>query len=361
MEKISDKQSKTIDILKVLFTVFVVYIHADQTRELFFSDGITKINLPTYLSYFEFLVSKVISGCANAGFFLLSSILLYRKEFTWVSNTKKKIRTLVIPYFLANTVIIVIYLVFQNLPFTKQFFGNPDNIILNFTFVGWLKAYGIDGSLPINGPTWFIRNLFILNILSILIKKAIDKYPKMYLAFLVINICINNFTFNGLLQPLYLFFWSLGYYIIKYRNRFKLDIKYIYIYIMYILVLVFKMYVYINNIVIYNVFLQIIDCIYLLISILFWYCVTSRILIKINSNCITALSKYKFLIYIFHVIAMNFISKVVIKILPINPLILLLEYIFIPIITIVLIVVFGMFISRYFPRLYSTLIGSRKN
>ena len=79
---ITDEQSKRINILKMLFALFVVLIHSD-TGDINFSNEIISADVPVWLEYYKYFLSEAISRCAVPGFYCIASLLLYRKEFTW--------------------------------------------------------------------------------------------------------------------------------------------------------------------------------------------------------------------------------------------------------------------------------------
>lgn len=175
---ISDDQKRRLNILKMLFALFVIFIHNDLS-DIKFSDQLFVIEVPIWYEYFIYLISEVIPRCAVHGFFLMSSILLYRKEFEWKNNIKKKFQTLLTPYFIMNTIWVFVFFLFQSNQKTAVFFGNDDNIIRNLNIIGWLNIYGISAKFPLLYPLWFLRNLFIFNLLAIVIKRFIDKFPRL--------------------------------------------------------------------------------------------------------------------------------------------------------------------------------------
>ena len=86
---ISNEQSKRLNIMKLLLAIFVVYIHSG-VGEINLETGKVITDLPSWFTYFSYIFSEVIPGCAVSGFFFMSSLLLYKKEFRWMDNIKKR-------------------------------------------------------------------------------------------------------------------------------------------------------------------------------------------------------------------------------------------------------------------------------
>lgn len=354
--KITKEQSDRINILKMLFTVFVVYIHSNM-KDLY--GGSAVLDVPKWLDVFKYFVSSTISGCANAGFFVIASILLYRKSFDWLQNLKKKRKTLLIPYIIMNSLQVGVFALCQVLPFTKQFFGNPENLVANFDIKRWFEVYGIGSKYPLNFPMWFIRNLLVFNILSMIIKKAIDRFPKVSLVILVINAVFNQFNLFYFLYPSYLLYWCLGYYIVKYNVDInKLDNNKI-VYISFVVISLIDISLYVLGIELPKHVVNIFDIIKTTISIVFWYSCFSFFVGKQLQKSLLKYSKYSFPVYCFHGLILGFSQKLVLKVFPSIPIVLMISYIILPIIVIYCILIISEILKEYFNKAYSIMFGGR--
>lgn len=98
---INEAESRRINIAKVWFTIMVIYIHS-YSEAIKFTTGSVSINMPLEYEMIQYILSQAISRCAVPAFFLILSILLYRKQFLWKNNIKKKIKTLLVPYIILN-------------------------------------------------------------------------------------------------------------------------------------------------------------------------------------------------------------------------------------------------------------------
>ncbi len=87
---IGKEESERIQFMKLVFCIMVVFIHS-YTAEVNFADTVVTAEKSPWMGMVQLIVSKVISGCAVPGFFTMSAVLLYRKDFSWRDNVKRKI------------------------------------------------------------------------------------------------------------------------------------------------------------------------------------------------------------------------------------------------------------------------------
>ena len=87
---ISKEESERINCMKFIAIVFVVYIHS-YAVDVNFADGTKTLYLPKWLLLFEELISQTISRCGVPLFFLISSILLFKKQRNYTETIKGKI------------------------------------------------------------------------------------------------------------------------------------------------------------------------------------------------------------------------------------------------------------------------------
>lgn len=105
---LSGEDSTRINILKVWLTILVVFIHS-YSEEIYMVGGNIVLEIPAWLDWFKYIISVVVARCAVPAFFFISAILLYKRDFVWKDNIKKKLKTLVVPYMLLNTFWILFY------------------------------------------------------------------------------------------------------------------------------------------------------------------------------------------------------------------------------------------------------------
>jgi fucose 4-O-acetylase-like acetyltransferase len=333
--------------------VFVVFVHNDITQVTLVNN--TQIyELPIYIEKIYTLLSGIIAYLANPMFFIISGFLLYSKETKFLTVLKKKSRSILLPYLIWNTLTILFFLFAQSFSFSKIYFTRPEYIIRQFGFIDWIKAYigKFDGMHePISYQFWFLRDLFIFNILFLCIKKLIDKFP---FGMLILMFTLRFAPVNILINTGALFYFSLGYYIVKYKLSYKsIDrIKFSDIAVSYTIMVSIELFVrdYVSIIHTINI---IIGCIFL-IRLTFYFVHNEKLY-----SILSWLEKYAFFVYAIHEPLLNVIRKLSIKFMPMHDGYILIFYFGVPTFGIVLFLCTGYVINRFFPKVYAVLIGNR--
>jgi len=351
---IPDDISKRINSLQFILIVLIVIHHT-------FFDFYYKFLCtpePIYVEKIRILFTDIVVKVAVPLFFIISSFFLYSKENSFVTVLKKKSRTVLLPYILWNFLYILWVFIVQNNPI-RELSTPPEYCLINYSPLDWLQAFLGDFShsqslerFPFNYPLWFLRDLFILNLFFIPIKKIIDKFPFAVLM-LAILLWVSGIQL-WVVAPRSLLFFMLGYYIVKYNNTVNLvdkirfrDVGLIYVLSVF-LELFFK-----------NKFIAI-DKINVIIGIIF-FAKGSLYLIKDKKfyNSLMWLGKYRFIIYTSHVIIIPYAIRIMVILIPMNGAFLLLKYFGAVILTILLCIMLGIILNKLMPRFYRILTGGR--
>lgn len=328
---ISKQESERIDVVKVFMCIAVLFIHSYSSQFDDSMDTSLVVNLSNY-------ISKVLCDCAVPSFTLFSSILLYKKEFDWRINAKKKIGSLLIPYFIFNIFWIIAMI-------GKDVICSTEVECFSYGIIDWIDAFfGIQGEFkPALSVLWYVRDLFILNLLSNMIKKAIDRFPR----FIFVLTCV--IWFSGIeifvVHTYAVVFWIFGYYIVKYNmhmdmlDRLSIGISTV----IYMLC----------SAVVFVIRTGIILQVFIIISILYVMRL-SKYLVPMNSF-LRMISPATFFIYLTH----KFVFYIISFIYPLTLSSYSVMYFLKPIIAlfICLAIFYGMKFA--FPRLISVLIGGR--
>lgn len=216
MYRIDKETSGRLDALKVLMTVFVLLIHA-------FSNDFWGLELGAgaFAYQITFAVSRVLCDCAVPMFMLISSILLFSKPIDWWSNVKKKCRSLLVPYLIFNSLWLVLVFCKHVLGKKLGITAGDDIDLASYSLFDWLDAYlGLTGDYkPLLTSLWYVRDLFILNLLAVPIGKLVDRLP-IPMAILTAVGWLFNIDIPGI-QGYSLPFFVLGCYFVKYQIRFR--------------------------------------------------------------------------------------------------------------------------------------------
>lgn len=300
----------------------------------------------------EYFISAIIAHVAVPGFFVIAAVLLYKRNFKWKDNTLKKVRTLVVPYFIVITFWIVLYAVMQMMPFARPFFSNNSKLISDWGIFQYFDAYlGLTQS-PLVYPLWFAQNLFFLNLISVFLKLIIDKFP------LTVFIVLWGLLLSGIKSPLFcleinaLVYFCMGYYLVKYDIHFEkiAALKFVPIFIMYVASCLIS-YGF-RDTVVYTIADNVNICIGFVVCII--------LMSKCDSNTVIAyLAKYSFNIFIMHEMFLRIALKATAKIFGAAVLIQLIQYFVIPCIIISFCVIMSVFMEKKLPHFYRVFTGSR--
>ena len=151
-ERHAPERNDLLALLKIVAMVFVVYIHSGN---LFGYAGLGKT--PRIL-----IPMRTLVGTANPIFFMVSAYLLFSKPFEWKNNIIKRSRSLLLPFLFWST----FYIAFEfvgHLIYPPAFgdvssWGASDFVRAEF---GTPFVVG-----PVYVPLWFLRDLFILNLVA---------------------------------------------------------------------------------------------------------------------------------------------------------------------------------------------------
>ena len=158
----------------------MVFIH-NNLEEINFVGKTVSIDDPLAVEITRFLITSILARIAVPLFFFTSSYLLFKKNDPYPVLLKKKIRSLAVPYFLWNALLILIYFLAQQIPFLKQYFATV--IISELDLKGLLKlfivrnGFGVGCSGPLIYQFWFVRDLFLCVVFSPIIKRLFKRLP----------------------------------------------------------------------------------------------------------------------------------------------------------------------------------------
>lgn len=358
--KLSGEESRKIDFLRAVSFIMVMYLH-QYVGKMDYTDVVIELNRAVFLESFEYIVSRIITFSAVPLFFLMSAVLLYAKNFTWQSNMKKKMKTLVLPYILWISIYIAIYAVGQALPFTAIYFANAGRQIADFTIWDFVGAYiGYFGEGLFVNSMWFIHDLIIFNVLACVIKRIVDKFPILIFGCVLIlwlfapTKVLLGINVQGIC------FFTLGYYVVKYDLRMSaLKTNWIWqILFLYVFAIGFKYYLYLrnNSLVSPAHGIAIILGIALLIQISHIICEGDKKLPQLLS----LVAQNSFFIYAAHDFIQTVLKKVSGKLFIQTDFVQGIEFIVVPALTCLICLSGALIIKKILPGTYGILTGGRK-
>ena len=202
-------QSETINCLWPIFAFMVVGLHIRQ----YYTDG-TETFFDGLYEASAISIFRVLFSVAVPAFFLISGYLFFKKledwnASVWFTKVKKRGVTLLIPYLLWNLIAIGGFFVTRTAGHLIK--GNePVDVIFALNERGWLRLfwdrclYGdvppdrinlfgilVGHGTPMDEPSWFIRDLMVVVLMSPIIFFLIKKAGKLFLAMVGLLYCVD--------------------------------------------------------------------------------------------------------------------------------------------------------------------------
>lgn len=229
-----EETSKRITVLRFILSCMVIVFHNNKTILPILSDPALSFAQPAVWSHILQLIFHFTFALAPVPlFFAFSAYIQYDKDYAYPVLLKKRVSSILVPLFSWPALIIGGRILIK-FACIKLF---PDKVSSVLPYVDewsakdWLAAFFGDYTDVLSGknflcepfvmPFYFIRDLFILVVLSPLIKKLVQKAPLAYglvLAYMYFTnlrpviVCVNA-----------IFFYSLGFYFACYKlDAFKL-------------------------------------------------------------------------------------------------------------------------------------------
>jgi len=351
---ISQEESNRIQILRFAAIVLVVYIHMSDSNLTV--GGVLVQDVPLKMKYIQYWVAQILARSSVPVFFLISSVLLYQKEFTWKKNMKKKLKSIVFPFFFWNTIWLFLFLFCQSIPQLSFAFSNLDNSVKDFGLLQWVDAYlaVFERERPFLYPLWFLKDLFVLNIFAVIIRKVMDKIPHLYLAVVfLIWLCGIEIP---IIETQSLFFFACGYYVVKYKITMsqidKYDIRWLSTIYVGLSLLLCSIELFVMPILVLHNLLIAFGVIHMIAVSKYLYSPSAK-------GFWTVAVKNTFFIYAFHEWNLMFLRKITAKILPQTGIIQLLEFVCIPIVVIGVSIFVAQLLKGVCPKVYDAVTGSR--
>lgn len=234
------------------------------------------------------------------------------------------------------------------MPFTSVYFSGSNTPVLQCSLREWLGLYGIGQNYPQCYPLWFMRDLMVMFMIYPVIKAGVKRFPEVMFASSIILMVI-PVSFYGKIA---LEWFILGAVLVKEQIHITaLDyIPLSGLFSGYLLGAVASLFL--DIAVVKNIFI--------LIGVLFWIRLSKAIYSNEKLRSIfLRLSKWIFIIYVFHELTLFSVRKICQRLFPATPLILCAEYLMIPILVITGCIIAGIVLKKIMPRLYIVLTGER--
>lgn len=217
---------KVFDQLRFPLIVLVVYIHSIVYPVNYETINFADISYNELWDLMRLSLGNIISGVAVPVFFFMSGYLFFLRleRWNWTIYKKKlknRIKTLLIPYFLWNSLAIffsAVILCYSNGMLSILDFLRDNHYLdlfwsCNASGIGRLNEIGLStsNSFPYLIPLWYLRELFVLFLLSPLLFFVLRKFKWGGVLLLFLNYAFTLVNYPGFHSGAF-FFYSLGVY-----------------------------------------------------------------------------------------------------------------------------------------------------
>lgn len=219
MQPCNKLRTQCLNQLRFPLAIVVVICHVFTTKNIDSAE-----QYPIFIELNKF-IDAFLRGISVPVYFLISGYVFFLcKKFdkqTYGNKLKNRIKSLLIPYLIWNTIAILMVII-KELPIFSSFLSHP-NVDLDLSIKNILSAYWkYDGSLnpvdiertyfPINTALWFIRDLMIIVITTPIIYQGIKRLKEFYIIPLGILYLISYYMGRHTMIISAYFFFSWGAY-----------------------------------------------------------------------------------------------------------------------------------------------------
>ena len=356
---IDDKVTNKLRIMSLLSMIMVVFLHSYNINKGVNSFSETNSFIGFINSFIQNIISSGVTQIAVPIFFIISGYLLFQgfTMATYKNKVYKRIKTLLLPYIFWATLVVTIYYMLQSLPGVSHYFNGSnveDFSMSELFFHAYIK--------PMNYPLWFLRDLIFLVLFSLVIYFFIKKIPKIFLIILtlawLLGVSIPKYYLSFYTTESLLFFSFGSYLAIYHKKTLSLQIKDTQFWSLII--------VYFSFLIVKTVFITINPDNEMLVFIimhklaiiigiftLFFY------LDKYDLKFLQFFTQFTFLYYVFHEPLRTILTKGQYSILGTTPFSSIFIYFSTPLIVLISLTIFGVFLKKYLPRFGLIITGNR--
>lgn len=202
--------SEIASFLRVPLMVLVVCIHGvgSDIQTIDFVNHLPILSIGNVYTYITELLSHSLARIAVPLFFFISGYYTFSSK-DWAKGDiitgewKKKIKSLLIPYVVWNSLYLLLLLL-------KTKIGDYLHLNFNdaFSISSWQELLGYYSFNVVDYPLWYMRELILLTLLAPAIYFSLRKFAKGYILLVFLAFFMGLSLFPGLLGFLSLFFFS---------------------------------------------------------------------------------------------------------------------------------------------------------
>jgi len=351
--EIDDLLSTRIRSLGFILTCMVVMIHSQCYHPLEAANSPDR-DLKALL-FLEVFLSEGISRVAVPFFFLISGALFCKdfasSAFWYLRKIKSRVRSLAVPFILWSAINFVLILVAQSLPVFRTYF---DRVLISEMGLGGilLKLFW----RPYCGQFWFIRDLFILVLLSPVIAFLITRIPRVFLTVVAVLWLLGLSPDDTGVSVEGLLFFSAGAFVAIRLSRVPSRIPHAKVLpVVWLALVLARATVFVGT----GVNLLVVHKLSIVAGILALWFNCDEIVSFLRLDRYRVVRGYSFFIFAFHLPMMVVLNKLLLRTSQSSEVLRIAQYLTLPVVAIALSLAVGTFLKKSTPSLFGLLTGDR--
>ena len=347
----------------------LLYVHGYNLQETYLTPYSFVKEPLTFTGFIEYFLANGALRFRIPLLFMISGYLFALQDNKpYPRRIQRRLKTLIIPFLIWSAVGLGITWLWQQFPVTARAVkdANLDQFgdTRPYSEIGWWGIFLRWVFKPVSFQLWFIRSLFVYNLLYPVIRRAVMKYPTVYFAlvFLFWHTIFAVFFIEGI----GLFFFSFGVWLCKYNypiHKKPVWFSYYLSWLFYLGISVIKtfmafeldpddpttpfvLYAF-HDITIFSGIIAI------------WFGGDRVVSILMNKKWFVWASSFAFVIFALHVPLIHYTTRLAFIYFHNVPNYRLLTYLIVPVVILFFCIGFGALLRRTFPKLYRIATGGR--
>lgn len=348
--------------LKIISCLAVIYAHSYTPQYEFFSAAVKPF--PFIIKIEQFFV-LYIALIAVPVFFSASGYIYFLKnyEISWIKFAWRKFRSIMLPYFIWNTLALIGVFIIQIPEFARKIFP-PGKIVADFDAAQWFSAYAGWGEewFPFLYPLWFLPYLFVVFIIIHALRKVFYRWDWPIWALLLLHLICSSYT--PLLKRLddcvfiilinyALSIFAVGKLLIKYGQAIDSSKMLWASGTAFIIALLLDIYKLVPDIQWMTLLIY--------LGVIFMFSLSGRI-VKYKDKLwkqVMLLADFSFFVYLAHAFLLSGLQAIIYPLLPRQPLAVLAAFLLLPLLIYAILVPVGFILKKILPQVYEFLVGGR--
>lgn len=202
----------------------LLFVHGYNLNETYLQP-FSLVNEPTtFTTFFEYFIANGVLRFRIPLLFIISGYIFSLQDSRpYLGRIKKRFHSLIVPFLIWSAIGLLVTFALQQNPFTAKivYDAQLDQLGDNrpYTQFGFWDMITRWLLTPVSFQLWFIRSLFIYNLLYPVLKKLVLKYPLVWFAIMFVLMVIKAGFF--FIEAQGMFFFTLGVWLSK--SRFPVD------------------------------------------------------------------------------------------------------------------------------------------